>query len=594
MLNHLWQSTVFAAFAALLTLALRKNRAHVRYCVWLAASLKFLVPFSLLISLGTQLPWQALPIAAQTNFSVAIEQVSLPFSTEIPVIAVEPVAPRGSALPVLAFIWAFGTAAFAIRWWRQWRRMGHAVAEAERLPLSIGVEVRSSPLALEPGVFGILRPVLLLPEGLADRLTPEQLQSILTHEMCHVRRRDNLAAAVHMVVEALFWFHPLVWWLGARLVEERERACDEEVLRMGSDPQSYAESILKVCQLYLASPVACVAGVSGANLKQRIEEIMTRRAIQRLDLRKKLLLALAGCCAVAVPLAIGLWHAPPVRAQSSENSPKFEVASIRPCPEGRGDTKKGPPGGSPIVSVGRYSTGCVPLASEFPTAGLIQRVYGRLGLGHIVTPGSAMPLEGGPRWIYSQYYVINATAPGNPSRATMEGPMLQALLEDRFHLKVRRETRQVPVYDLTIAKGGFKLMPADEGACVQRDYNAPRQPPPDGKRYCQDMIGARLGLNARMNVEAATVDYFAKLLSLVVGRPVINRTGLTGRYNFRPEFAADQATPGVNQIPPGPSDEPPAPSIFTVLQQQYGLKLESAKGPRDFLVIEHIDRPTEN
>ena len=112
--------------------------------------------------------------------------------------------------------------------------------------------------------------MLLLPEGIANRLTPEQLQTILDHELCHVRRRDNLTAAIHMLVESVFWFHPLVWWIGARLVEERERACDEQVLRSGNEPRAYAEGILKVCQFYLASKLACVAGVSGAQLKMRI------------------------------------------------------------------------------------------------------------------------------------------------------------------------------------------------------------------------------------------------------------------------------------------------------------------------------------
>lgn len=80
------------------------------------------------------------------------------------------------------------------------------------------------------------------------KLTDAQLESVIAHELCHVRRHDNLAAALHMLVEAVFWFHPLVWWIGARLVDERERACDEEVVRLGSDPQIYAESILKVCE----------------------------------------------------------------------------------------------------------------------------------------------------------------------------------------------------------------------------------------------------------------------------------------------------------------------------------------------------------
>ena len=102
------------------------------------------------------------------------------------------------------------------------------------------------------------------------QLTPDQLEAVFAHELCHVRRRDNLTAALHMIVEAVFWFHPLVWWLGARMVDERERACDEDVLRLGGEPQVYAESVLKVCEFYLESPVACVAGVTGSNLQKRM------------------------------------------------------------------------------------------------------------------------------------------------------------------------------------------------------------------------------------------------------------------------------------------------------------------------------------
>ena len=87
---------------------------------------------------------------------------------------------------------------------------------------------------VEPGVFGVFRPVLLWPAGISKHLQDNHVEAILAHEVAHVRRRDNLTAAIHMVVEAIFWFHPMVWWLGARLAEERERACDEEVLQLGS------------------------------------------------------------------------------------------------------------------------------------------------------------------------------------------------------------------------------------------------------------------------------------------------------------------------------------------------------------------------
>ena len=164
-----------------------------------------------------------------------------------------------------------------------------------------------------------------------------------------MRRRDNLAAAIHMLVEAIFWFHPLVWWLGARLVEERERACDEEVLKSGREPQVYAEGILTVCRHYLESPLICAAGVTGSNLKRRIEAIMARRIGRELTLSGKLLLAGAGTLALAVPVTVGLLHAPPLVAQTptaAEAPPTFEVASIKPSdPGARGMMIRFAPGG---------------------------------------------------------------------------------------------------------------------------------------------------------------------------------------------------------------------------------------------------------
>jgi BlaR1 peptidase M56 len=132
------------------------------------------------------------------------------------------------------------------------------------------------------------------------------MNAILVHELCHARRRDNLAAAFHMVVETLFWFHPLVWWIERRLVDERERACDEEVLRVVGAPETYAEGILNVCRFYKQSPLVCVSGVTGSNLKRRIEDIMTNRIVQRLGIAKTLLLAVAAIAAVAAPIGLGM------------------------------------------------------------------------------------------------------------------------------------------------------------------------------------------------------------------------------------------------------------------------------------------------
>src|SRR5439155_12218642 len=142
----------------------------------------------------------------------------------------------------------------------KWRRVGAIVRASppiERGPevdalrrlerrtgVSQPIAMVTSTSALEPGIFGIVRPVLLWPAAIGAHLNADQIATILAHEVAHVRRRDNLAAAIQMVVEAIFWFHPLVWWMGARLVEERERACDEAVVGPGGGHAVYAETML--------------------------------------------------------------------------------------------------------------------------------------------------------------------------------------------------------------------------------------------------------------------------------------------------------------------------------------------------------------
>jgi hypothetical protein len=158
---------------------------------------------------------------------------------------------------------------------------------------------------MEPGVFGILRPVLLWPEAISPHLDDAHLEAILAHEAAHVRRRDNLSALLPMLVEALFWFHPLVWWMESQLIKERERACDEEVLLLCHHPQAYAESILKVCELCIESPLTCVSGITGADLKRRIVQIMTARIARKLSLGAKLLLLTAASLAIAMPILLG-------------------------------------------------------------------------------------------------------------------------------------------------------------------------------------------------------------------------------------------------------------------------------------------------
>jgi RND family efflux transporter MFP subunit len=318
--NHLWQSTLFATAAWLATLALTKNRAAVRYWIWLAASVKFLIPFSWLIDAGSHFARRP---AVEPQFAIVVDVMSRPFALPAPAARLTGVAQAPSHLAeiLLLGLWLCGFAVGVIcwlRWWRQVRanRRTATPLDLGMLDVNLPIPVMSSAARLEPGVFGIRKLVLLLPEGITERLTPEQLEAVLAHELCHVRRRDNLTAAIHLVVETVFWFHPVVWWIRTRLVKERERACDEEVVRLGCEPHVYAEAILNVCKLYLESPLLCVSGVTGSNLKKRIQTILTGRVAGNLSFAKKVALATAGMAALAAPIVIGTMHVPAIRAQS--------------------------------------------------------------------------------------------------------------------------------------------------------------------------------------------------------------------------------------------------------------------------------------
>ncbi len=302
--NHLWQSTLFAVAVAALVALLRKDGAHLRYWLWWAASVKFLLPFSLLTALGNALGAALFDVRAQVDL--------LQWRTALQVL--EPMRPAVEWTPLalaLAGVWTLGCAALLGRWAVRARHLRTLVNASRPCSVALphvarGLEARTTASLLEPVLIGALRPVLLLPSGIGERLTAAELDAVVAHELAHWRRRDNLTAALHLVVEALFWFHPLVWWIGARLVDERERACDEAVLRAGHDRQTYAEGLLSVCEHYVASTLKCTAGVTGADLKRRVVEIARSTVMSELHLSKKILLAACALAAVSTPIAFGV------------------------------------------------------------------------------------------------------------------------------------------------------------------------------------------------------------------------------------------------------------------------------------------------
>ena len=441
------------------------------------------------------------------------------------------------------------------------------------------MEIRYSPGLLEPGVVGLFHPVLLLPAGIEERLTQRQFQAVLAHELCHIQRRDNFTAALHMIVEAVFWFHPLVWWIGARLVEERELACDETVLSLGNEPHDYAEGILHVCKSYLESPLSCVSGVTGASLKKRIHAILAGRVAPGLTSAKKLILAAAGVTALGFPILMGCFSAPQILAQSEAlpATSSFETVSLKQCEAFRKNT---PNSWSP----GTWRSQCTTVDR------LIQQAYGLFATGHI-SVGSSLTVTGGPAWTTSDLYEINAKVQGPQRREMVNGPMLQALLKDRFRLTLHRETREIPVYALTAAPGGSKLVPF-QGTCISRNFD---DPPSDAD------CGTARGYGNGFDLEAATMTDLCAGFLVFLDRPVLDQTGITGRFNLRLDLSSED--PDLLNRPrslPAFSDptSPGPPSInFGSAKnavKRLGLNLDPAKGFGEFIVIDHIERPSSN
>jgi bla regulator protein blaR1 len=508
-----------------------------------------------LIAMAGHIRWHSGPDTTQSNWPVVMEKVGQPFTAPAvssPLLANAP--PAASPLPaILLGIWACGFAGIGCSWWIRWRRIRAVVRAGSPVHMEIPIRAMCAGASLEPGVFGVFRPVLLLPEGISERLTPAQLQAVIAHELCHVRHRDNLIAATHMFVETIFWFYPLVWWIGKRMVEERERACDEEVLRLGSEPRVYAEGILNVCKSYFASPLACASGVSGSDLKRRIEAIVRNRAARNLDIRRRILLIGAGGVAFIGPIAVGIFGALPSRSQThaETTAPAFAAASVKPHQDmGRRNRTRS-------VEPGRIT--CL----DITLRELILMAYG-------VKPYQIS----GPDWIQDIRYDVIATA-GKAASVQETKRMLGPLLAERFHLAFHRETRELPVFALVVAKGGPKFKERGDGG----EY-----------RIWPDDEGG-------LSFKNVTMDDLADWLSVLpsLGRPVIDHTGLSGSFSFQANlFGLGKGTdPGELKRSMVSSDA--ADTLHATLPEQLGLKLEAQKAPLEILVIDHADRvPTEN
>jgi TonB family protein len=293
--DHLWQATIFGVVVLIVALLLKRGPASLRHSLWLLASAKFLIPAAFLASLLTKLGFEPLWLKPAPETSSLLYSLATPATSLANNVVVTVSATSGSHSEIycgLTALWIAGVAVLLSSWClglSKWHRLLRSINATQKgrewLALQhakkilgwrrdVGLVLAQQPV--EPGVFRIFKPVIVLPDSIAKHLDDDELLAIMLHELVHIERRDNLSGKLQLAVTALFWFHPLVWFVSRKLFDEREQACDERVLQTFANPETYAASILKVVRFSFGWKLAGVTGAgSGSNLRRRIENIMS-------------------------------------------------------------------------------------------------------------------------------------------------------------------------------------------------------------------------------------------------------------------------------------------------------------------------------
>jgi len=578
LLNHLWQSTLVAGVAWLVCRTMLKtNSPRVRFGVWLAVSLKFLIPFAVFVEAGHSLEIRPVltPAHSQQIFDIVSGSgsgfVTSPFHVSRTPQAAIPW--QDMFLATLGIVWAAGMAVVSARWLRSWWTTRRAARSAVPFGNFRGVPVLKSQRMrvdrIEPGVFGFWRQSILIPDGMEVNLSDEQFQAVLAHEWHHAQRRDNLTAALHMVSEAIFWFYPVVWMVGRMLSEERELACDLAVLEQAAS-EDYAESILSVCKLYSGSRLTCMSGITSANLRTRVESILKNERPRELGKAKRWTLTGALVVGVAGPAVVGFLSAPAAFAQDANSfvglataaDKKFEVSTVKLNRSGDDDFRLGPPGRGSITIVNVALRGLI--VQSFRT----QRNM----------------VFGIPGWAESEKYDVVGKGPDSSVANPEVWEMMRSLLIERFHLKYHLENREMDVFALTVAPRGHKLILGENGRCSNeikagKNCGDVTQQLPFGASIHNMPIGALITA-----IGAARA-----------GRPILDKTGLTGKYDVSLAWVPNglkYENLDLQNIPP--ENRPQDVSLSEALEQQAGLKLVPQRAPMPVLVIDSVSRPDPN
>jgi len=591
LVHFLWQGLSIAVlYAGVRRGMARASNPNARYLLACAALAAMVA--APLVTWGLMQPWGAIPDSAYRIRGTPPAPSTIAVITTLPasVRTARSSARPAEFLPWVVIVWFAGAAAFWVRLAGGWvvaaRMRSMLVREAPpewqeilrklgaRIGLSRSVRLLVSALVQAPAVVGWLRPVVLVPVGALGGLPAEHLEALLLHELAHIRRHDYLVNMLQSVAEALLFYHPAVWWVSGHIRAERELCCDDVAVSVSGDALTYARALAQL-ESYRPAHLSAAVAANGGSLPGRIARLLGQS-------RPTVRTALGpGVLAVAILLgaaAYGLFG-------QSDAHPAFQVASIKRNPSVWSEPTHH------AMGVGYHPGGRL-TAVNAPVMLLIQRAYAV----------QAFQVVGGPPWINTDGYDIEAKPEGNTDPKHM-WLMLQTLLADRFKLALHRETRDLPVYELTAGKSGPKLPAPKEADCVSFPPGTPPRHVP-GKVDCGYVTGPFSGYTAGLLDIRGSKVHMADLireLAITLGRPVLDKTGFTGEFDLNLSFTADEATMGLPGSG-GPGDpggtrlptDPNRPNIFAALEEQLGLKLVPAKGPVEVLVIDHVERPTAN
>lgn len=553
LVDFLWQGALIAClYLAARTLFSRPENARIRYFLSCGAlAVMIAAPAATLTTKHLPGPvpaMTAIPDTLAALSSAGPKSGSMPFES-LPTAA--RAAHAGDTMTWLVVIWLIGSSALSVRLIGgcivaarltshrvtappiEWRNALDSLVMRTRL--SFPVKLFVSGFVQTPAVAGWLKPAILLPAAAITGLAPEHIEALLAHELAHIRRHDYLVNVLQKVAETLLFYHPAVWWLSRQIDAEREACCDDLAVGLTGDRLTYVAALASL-ESHRPEHAMPVLAANGGSLQRRISRLVSPPSPAPTYSPGAAVLLVAG---VLIGLAAG-----GLLAQTTDARPAFEVASVKPDTSRTGVDRIVRNDGSWIID-------------NVSLKRLIGMAYG-------VAEGRDYLFKG-PDWLDSEDFDISARFPLGTSDSQVL-LMLQRLLDERFKLKLHRESREFSAYALVVDKRGSKLLATASPGPYRFSVRAGHA------------VGASLSM-----------AQFADRLSRQVDRQVIDFTGLTGQYDLTLDFKPETESA---QSPDTGSDRP---SIFSALPEQLGLRLEPRRVALDVLVVDAAAKvPVDN